>query len=82
MNTDHQRIQKEMKSKSQTVRVYRMKGTYETASGGLIGREQETLKSMFTEDGKQPLQFHKLSSIQKKVLRKMGYPKEIFIIPK
>ena len=62
MNTDHQRMQSEMKNKSKTVRMYRMKGTYETASGGLIGREQDTLKSMFTEDGKQPLQFHKRRS--------------------
>lgn len=52
------------------------------ARDGLWGKEKEILKSMFSKDGKQPLRFKKLSSLQKKVARKMGYPKEAFLLNK
>jgi len=80
MNTEEQRkMQYEMKEKSKQCRIYRPEKAHVTAERGLIGAEHDTLKAMFSEDGKEALKFDKLSSPQKKVLRKMGYPKQYFL---
>ncbi len=45
---------------------------------GLLGSEREVLREMFIDE-KTPKQFDKLTGMQKKVIRKMGWPKSIFI---
>ena len=53
-------------------------GTYSQKENGLFGAENDVLKSLFDKE-KQPLHFEKLTGLQKKVIRKMGWPKEAFL---
>lgn len=76
---EYKRQQKESKRKSKIGRVFRPNETYMIKKQGLWGHENEVFKSMFEKDGKTVIRFKKLSSIQKKVCRKLRIDKRVFI---
>lgn len=54
--------------------------TYTIKKHGLVGKEKEILDGMFTENKKHTVRFEKLNSLQKKVLRKMGFDRSTFLL--
>jgi hypothetical protein len=53
-------------------------GTYSQKENGLFGTERKVLKSLFNKEN-EPIHFEKLTGLQKKIIRKMGWPKEAFL---
>ena len=64
------------------VKIYRFKEPYSVKKHGLFGAEAVVLAGLFTEDRKQTVRYPRLTSPQKKVLRKMKFEKQHFILPK
>jgi hypothetical protein len=59
-------------------------GSYNREENGLFGEEDVVLRGLFNDikTDNTPKQFDKLTGLQKKVIRKMGWPKEAFLNPK
>ena len=53
-------------------------GAYNRVKDGLFGKERDVLESLFIDD-KTPKTFDKLTGLQKKVIRKMGWDKIHFL---
>lgn len=71
--------QKSLKKKSKMCKAFRFTKPYTIKEDGLFGREHEVLIEMFSEDRKTVVKFSKLSSLQKKVIRKMNFDKRAFL---
>lgn len=76
---NYKKEQKELKEKSRKGLIFRPKDSHNKLKDGLIGHEQVALASLFDKEGKNPRKYKKLSGIQKKVIRKMKWNKQIFL---
>ena len=78
---NYQQVQRLCKERARTGRRCKLKNnTHINSVDGLLGVEYETLKTMFSDDGKTPIKFKKLNNLQKKVLRKMNMNKLYFLL--